>query len=228
MRDENKPHDPELDFDIEINPSDCDLGQSYCPTCGSAHDPTDVLCKHCGCSFLETNSSAQNGTQSKEDYTQNNADVSSPQFSADANGEEKYIAQNIYYYQEKFSEIRAAHKKTSWNWAAFLFAPYWCIYRKMYGIGTGVFAAVFILSLLGSIGYILLLIGYVLFGVFANYIYLQYIELQKDLGSLMPDPIQSQHIREKGGTNIDAAILSAIGFGILVVIITFSLGGWLK
>lgn len=38
-------------------------------------------------------------------------------------------------YIPKFQRMAKEGKKNTWNWAAFFFAPFWFIYRKMYGWG---------------------------------------------------------------------------------------------
>lgn len=60
-------------------------------------------------------------------------------------------------------------QKISWNWMAFLFAPFWCMYRKMYALG--------ILNLLINELFVILnlpifvkMVYYVIFAMFANLI----------------------------------------------------------
>lgn len=38
-------------------------------------------------------------------------------------------------YIPKFQRMARQGKKNTWNWAAFFFAPFWFVYRKMYGWG---------------------------------------------------------------------------------------------
>ena len=47
----------------------------------------------------------------------------------------KVIAVNYSRYTHKFSELRDG-KKTSWNWAAFLFPHGWFAFRKMYAVAA--------------------------------------------------------------------------------------------
>jgi len=214
----NRLPDADDDFEIDIFPSDCDFSSAYCPTCGSAHDPTDLFCKHCGSSFASQSKEGELASTYSEAPTANN--VNRCYTDAGVSNEDRYIARNIEYYQHMFSEMRASNKKTSWNWAAFFFAPYWCFYRKLYGIGAGVLGGAFVLSLMGVFGRMLILSGYVVFGIYANHLYMQHIQKQKELGSSLTEPMLSQHIQRNGGTNLLAAILLAIGYSVLVTFIT--------
>lgn len=53
-----------------------------------------------------------------------------------------FVRQDALKYIGKFYKVKDG--KTTWNWAAFFFAPYWFFYRKLYKIGI-VFLAVFVL-----------------------------------------------------------------------------------
>ncbi len=52
-----------------------------------------------------------------------------------------FTQQNAIKYIRNFYRVR--HKRSSWNWAAFLFAPCWFFYRKLYKLGA-IFMAIFI------------------------------------------------------------------------------------
>lgn len=45
---------------------------------------------------------------------------------------ERLIGTNVFYYMDKFEYMELYDTKTSWNWAAFFFGPFWMVYRKMY------------------------------------------------------------------------------------------------
>ena len=218
-----KTDSPDIDaeFNIELFPSDSDFIQAYCPACGSAHDPTDMFCKHCGHTFsLQNLNTVRQVPNVVGDQQYVGGAPQQPSYGLASDGEERYIVQNIGYYQRKFHKMRSGNKSTSWNWAAFFLAPYWCIYRKMYGIGAGVLGGAFVLSLLGVIGSVLLLAGYVVFGIFANGLYMQYVQKQNTVGSSLQEPMLTQHIQKNGGTNTLSAVLTAIGYAALVRIIT--------
>lgn len=43
------------------------------------------------------------------------------------------VQKNSQSYIPKFMRMSKTGAKNSWNWAAFFFAPFWFVYRKMYG-----------------------------------------------------------------------------------------------
>lgn len=218
LRSDKRTQDADDDFEIDIFPSDSDFSSAYCPSCGSAHDPTDMFCKHCGTSFASQSGKVESANACAE------IPIANTVYGSNASGsfsdDRLYIVHNVEYYCQKFSEMRSNNKKTSWNWAAFFLAPYWCFYRKLYGIGVGVMGGAFILSLMGVFGSILILGGYVIFGVYANYLYMQHIQKQMELGCSLNEPKLAQHIQKNGGTNLLAAMLSTVGYGVLVTLIT--------
>jgi len=195
------------DFEIELYPSDVDFSSAYCPKCGSSHDPTDLFGKHCGQSFeIHYN---------KSEYP--TAQTSQPEESRD--DEKALVGTNYEYYGLKFAEIRNSNKRTSWNWAAFLFAPYWCIYRKMYGFGAALLGSAFILSLLGIVGSVLMLSGYIVFGFYANYLYLQQIDRKVAAVREMDEYLRPAYFQKISGTNTLAVVLTVIGYSIVTMVI---------
>lgn len=47
-----------------------------------------------------------------------------------------YVQMGAGRYVPKFYEMEKTRKKVRWNWAAFLFTPYWFFYRKVYAAGA--------------------------------------------------------------------------------------------
>ena len=45
------------------------------------------------------------------------------------------VGTNSEYYIPAFNTMRMQGQKIGWNWSAFLIAPYWMLYRKMYAYG---------------------------------------------------------------------------------------------
>lgn len=125
------------------------------------------------------------------------------------------------YYIPKFQELKSQNKQTSWNWPAFLVAPYWMIYRKMYGYGAAVLGINFILSLIGS-GFLSLisLAGYIVIGIFANSIYMKFLEGKASQAKAMNEPYKSQFIAQNGGVNTTATVLTIVGYALLVIILS--------
>lgn len=211
---------PETDFDIELYPSDSDLRTAYCPSCGSSHEPADLFCKHCGYNFSMQAKDKEDAPCCSGFSPYVNSSFTSSQYSGtNAIDEDKYIVGNIDFYKMKFSKMRSLNKKTSWNWAAFLFAPYWCIYRKMYGIGVAVLGGTFIFSQLEILGSIAVIVGYLVFGLFANYLYMQRIQQFIHTEHSLQDPYKAQHIKKYSGTNTIATVLTIIGYAFVIMLV---------
>ncbi len=100
-----------------------------CRICGKTNDGDAIHCKYCGAPF-----------------SMNSPFTSNPYLAASGIDEKECIggieAGDIAYYVQpsapryikKFKKISEG-KKISFNWAAFFFAPYWFLYRKMYKVG---------------------------------------------------------------------------------------------
>ena len=134
----------------------------YCTRCGAQNPSSSAFCSKCGNRLTTV---AENYTQAPV-YTQANPNNSTPysyvnqQNSYSANSYTSYqgvgldsdlqllVKTKTEYYIPKFQELKSQNKQTSWNWPAFLVAPYWMIYRKMYGYGAAVLGINFILSLI--------------------------------------------------------------------------------
>lgn len=58
-----------------------------------------------------------------------------------------YIQNAAPKYISKFMKQKKSGRKLSWNWAAFLFTPYWFFYRKLYKAGAVFLAISIALSL---------------------------------------------------------------------------------
>ncbi len=124
------------------------------------------------------------------------------------------------YYISNFYKMKAQNKKASWNWCAFLVAPYWFIYRKMYGYGAAVLGAEFIQSIIGGVFTSLLsLAGYIILGIFANYIYMRQVDRNVTQLKNLTEPYRTEFIARNGGTNSAATVLTIVGYVILVIMI---------
>lgn len=131
------------------------------------------------------------------------------------------IGQKQEYYVSKFQYMKFQNKKTTWNWVAFFFAPYWCMYRKMYGYGFIGFGVSLLASLLENALFSLLALGgYITFGLFANYLYMQWLETKAGQAKFMNEPYKTQLMQKNGGVNQVAMILSIVGWVIVSAIIS--------
>ena len=104
------------------------------------------------------------------------------------------VTTNEKYYLENFSNMVFWKRKTSWNWSAFWFAPWWFIYRKMYSVGITYLLISMVLSFLGALsirflplGLLLEIVAKIILGRFGNWIYLK--SLENRLAELQRQPV---------------------------------------
>jgi hypothetical protein len=154
-----------------------------CPVCGTLHQLQDVYCSRCGHLLDSSDTIAL---------------------------EKQYIDKNIQYYTNKFFEMRVVGKDTSWNWSAFLVPIYWCIYRKIYGYGIGLFIAFFALGFFSIFEGVFKLIVYIAFGFYANNFYMQRIEKLVLESRNMTEHERQKHIDKYGGVNLIGSIVVCV------------------
>lgn len=229
----------EISFDDP--PQTNNLSTIYCTRCGSPNNASASFCSKCG-NRLVTNiheqqphnyesvstqynyqqgysqNSYQHNTANNQTYSQYNTNVYGNSATID-NDVIQLIGTKSEYYVPKFQEMKQQNKKTSWNWAAFLVAPYWFIYRKMYGYGYGILAVALILSLIPVLPFFALG-GYIALGIFGNYIYMSELEKKALQVRAMTEPYRSQYIYKNGGTNTTATVITIIAYVVLTVIIS--------
>lgn len=209
----------------------------YCTKCGAQNASTSSFCSQCG-NRLSTSAAAQALTFQQSDpsntnpyayvnqqgaaYYQGGNNTSFDHNNAGIDTDiQMLIGAKLEYYVPKFQEMRVQNKKNTWNWPAFLVAPYWMIYRKMYAYGAAVLGISFILSLLGTtIASLLSLCGYIALGIFGNYIYMNFLEKKATQVKAINEPYRTQFVVQNSGVNSAAAILTAAGYVLLVVILS--------
>ena len=163
--------------------------------------------------YQQNNYHNQNNTYNQQNYYQNTGSIDGDVIAM--------IGTKQEYYIPKFQEMKTQRKNTSWNLAAFFFAPYWFIYRKMYGYGFAALCIAFLMLLINSpILSILSLGGYITLGIFANSIYMQRLEKYAYQVKTMNEPYRTQFILKNGGVNSTALALTIIGWVFLVCIIS--------
>lgn len=90
----------------------------------------------------------------------------------------------------------------------------------MYGYGAAVLGGLFLLSLFGGWFICLLQLAvYIVFGILGNYIYMDSLSKKAAQLNLLSGQYKTDFVVKNGGTNITAAILSAVGYAIVVTII---------
>ena len=131
------------------------------------------------------------------------------------------IGKNQEYYVPRFRQMKADGKKNTWNWAAFFFAPYWLMYRKMYAYGGVALGAVLLFTILADVAIfsVISLAAYIVFGFFANFVYMDHLEKLAEQAKQQTEPFRSAFIQEKGGVNSTALILSIVGWIVAAMII---------
>lgn len=210
-----------------------------CTQCGAQNLPDSAFCGKCGNSLKKTSSipaDIQNNPSNTNSnvYTQQNSNHQTT-YQNNTYGQQNHYSQTFSaidedviilvgkkqeYYIPKFQEMKTQNTKASWNWPAFLFSMYWCLYRKMYGYA---FAFVGITSLLTffvpTIAPLLLFISYIIFGIFANYIYMKKLEKNANKAKTMNEPLRTQFIQKHSGVSVLALILFFIGWCDFMIII---------
>lgn len=209
----------------------------YCTRCGSPNSTEGSFCCKCGSPLRTATAPPNNGftyqntqqTYTQQSYYQNKQNSQSnyhnpygftPRSDTSADVCMQFVGKNQSYYAAKFSTMSVQNKITSWNWCAFLFAPYWFIYRRMYGYGATILTVAFLLSLIPSwIISILSLSGYIALGIFANYIYKKRIDSLIAQVNTMPEASKNQFIASNGGVDKKSTTWVIIGYCMLNVII---------
>lgn len=209
-------------------------GVVYCTICGYQNPGSSFFCARCGnrltapeSVYMQANPENQNPYDYVNQYNYSYQQKNSPyaDYGAYQNTSiediQPLVGERSEYYMAKFREMKANKSIASWNWAAFLVAPYWMIYRKMYGYGAGFFAAAFLISLINSAFLSFVSIaGYVAIGIFGNGIYMKFLEEKATKAKSMNEPSHSLFIAKSSGINSTATILAIIGYALLMIIIS--------
>ncbi len=121
-----------------------DRPRQICGNCGTSNAQFAEFCQHCGAPLkikeqwysAARSSSPYNEyqpfrcTQPVQNTDNGNVDGVSMQ-DIDA-----FVGSKSHYYVPRFQHMaRSGNHCISWNWAAFLFGPFWLLYRKMYALG---------------------------------------------------------------------------------------------
>ena len=91
----------------------------------------------------------------------------------------------------------------------------------MYAYGAGALGILFLLSFFGTVfGSFLALCGYAVMGIYGNYVYMRFLKNKMEQVCSMNEPYRTQFIAKNRGVNTTAAVLSAVGYAVLMVIIS--------
>ena len=125
-------------------------GAHICPRCQAANSPYAEMCYRCGQALQaqewtsqHTHAPSDNAHPFNEYAPFHSAAVpyGGVDAKADLDGEtaEDYamvVVTNSNYYLPRFQHLAKSDSHISWNWAAFLLAPYWLMFRKQYIAGA--------------------------------------------------------------------------------------------
>ena len=107
-----------------------------CTQCGYKNDPQAIFCKNCHAPLINSiEQQAEREVQTiyidgepvdENETIQDNVSIREASI---------YIQSNKNAYIKTFLNAKRNHKQPKFNWAAFIFCPYWFFYRKMYRPG---------------------------------------------------------------------------------------------
>lgn len=213
-----------IDFEINTNISSApkyevrDYEQSgnvpaFCTRCGKAIVANNAFCSQCGSPIAgELNAHGNKEIKSVMGEFQTNAMLDAEIV--------QYIGSKKEYYLSEFSNLKQKKTYTSWNWAAFLIPPFWCMYRKMYIIGAVILFADFLLALIGGFFSSILTVTFAfVVGLFANYFYMYDLEKRILKGKTIQGNKKIQFIDQYGDVNATVPLVVAVMYVLICVII---------
>lgn len=142
-----------------------------------------------------------------------------PVYQAPVNPFAACIGPNADYYTRKFREMDSKNSKASWNWPAFLIAPFWCVYRKMYIHAAILFVAAAVLGQMGPLGLLAAWAGFFVFGLFANHLYREYLKKVTDFASHISEPAKAKYLNAHSGADMNKAVLICVIAGVVSVLL---------
>ena len=151
-----KPEQPEKNGNTNSNQP------LICPVCRHENPAGSENCEFCGQKFtffgfnvlekqteLENEEKAEQERNVEADYTRFNQNPSENNIDGvSVDDLSEYIRNNYKRYLNKFQKI--SKKKLTWNWASFIFSPYWFFYRKLIKPGIVFLTAFLCLSIIFS------------------------------------------------------------------------------
>lgn len=114
----------------------------FCPQCGAQNAAEEPVCTECGARLYNMQNQPFSPPIQLPDMSARpfyaNGTVIAPTDTLDGNtvgDTAEYVRFHADRYIPKFYALEKSGKKLSWNWAAFLFSPFWFFYRKLYAVG---------------------------------------------------------------------------------------------
>lgn len=122
--------------EIQANPVRNNRKTRRCPDCGHENEPESTRCSVCGRSLRRPEERFQQSANF--DSSKLNTDFVPPNVIVDgipAVESAAFIGSGCTRYITRFIQMERNESKLSWNWAAAIFGPLWCFYRKLYKTG---------------------------------------------------------------------------------------------
>ncbi len=150
---QDKIKEKNVENEIDDSKQKNDDTEMICPRCGEKNPSDFVFCSRCGAPI----SSGFTGKQNNGDRPQ----FTAPPFGAfvvaqdpneDIGGVSAWklsatVRENQHRFLSQFKFMTKQNRKTSFNIPAFLFGPYYFLYRKMYGLGVALLIVTAILDI---------------------------------------------------------------------------------
>lgn len=126
-----------------------DAGEMTCPYCGEVNSADALHCKNCGTPF---SAGAVPPYGRVNPYLYNvNMGENDPLGSTTAGKAAAYVGSSARRYLPKFKKMAdKGGKGASWNWAAFLFSPFWFFFRKLNKAGIFLTAVLVTITLVST------------------------------------------------------------------------------
>ena len=228
--------DIEVDYEISSAPkyeqrNDVTYGNApvtpaFCSSCGSPLNAGSGFCGKCGAPVFMAQNNTNNYGQAINNFT---AKISSEfksvlhEFAtSDILDQEmpEYIGIKTEYYMSQFEQLKMNKKYNSWNWAAFLISPFWCMYRKMYLQGGVILGIALLLAIIGGPFSSIITWGmWAVVGIFANYFYMYDIEKRISKGKMLQGMAKNNYIQKYGNVNASMPAVVAVIYVLICVIL---------
>lgn len=179
----------------------------HCPDCGARINAGAQFCSQCGHPIAGRGSSPEGDRQTEDSYYFYYL------------LEREYIGVREDEYLDKFSRLRSRNSSIGWNWCAFLFGPFWFLYRKLYQWAAAFWLAPVVVRLVlpDSMNWLVTVAGWVLGGLLGDSLYMRQIEKNVNIGSQLPEPLRQQHISKNSGVNLPAVIVALVVWLVLII-----------
>lgn len=202
--------------------------KKMCLKCGTELASDCLYCPKCGESVIAKKSPTNTHALPKnEQNTTNDIELQKRFFLAYITGSPNGVStqSSLSHYEKVFNRLTTSTEKYGWNWAAFLVAPFWLLYRKLYGFGALVifFNIAFTFAALSNNTTMNMWLPWVYMGMIGGIgDYLVYRRFQKKLAEVKQmypqnTELQLQLLAISGGTNAAAVTVSVILYVVLVL-----------